>query len=369
MDSIETTIFDIISAYLTNKEISIDCDFKELYNLSNKLNLTSIVAFVLNKNDYNNTVFEDSILQSVNQYERYLDVRKQMDVLLKDIDYLYLKGSAIAKYYIEPYLRYSGDLDIIVKDKFYDVFEMLIRKEYKCITRTKQECTLINKNGITIDLHREFYLNDKKYEDVFINEFNQTHELSDDYQYIYLVIHTYKHISLYGQFELRPYIDLFYLRDRINKNNVNGILENVGLEKFNIRLNHFLDVLLCKEKPDIYDKLLKKYIIMYAEDHGAKTRVLINSSNKSKIEYYLLRLFQPYELMKYEYPILKKKKWLLPLYYVVRLFKLIHKVLFSSNGRKKYIINEINSNFLNKPVEKELMQEFVEIMGIKSNNK
>ena len=369
MDKIETALFDIVSVYLTKEKIEINCDLNDLYNLSNKLNITAIVSLVLNKNGYNNKKFNDSILQSVNQYERYLDVRKQMDILLQNIDYLYLKGNAIAKYYVEPYLRYSGDLDIIVKDRFYEVFEELIRKDYKCITRTKQECTLINKNGITIDLHREFYLNEAKYEKVFINAYNKSHELNDDYQYIYLIIHTYKHISVYGQFEFRPYIDLYYLRDKIDNDKVNSILKDIGLEIFNKRLNHFVDVLIHKEKEDIYDTQLKKYIIMYADDHGAKTRVLINSIGKSKIVYYLSRLFQPYELMKYEYPILEKKRWMLPLYYVVRLFKLIKNIFFSSKQRKKYTINEINNNFKNNTKEKESMEEFIKIFGVEPSGR
>lgn len=166
-----------------------------------------------------------------------------------------------------------------------------------------------------------------------------------------------KHIK-FGQFELRFFVDLFYLRKLIDKDVVHDLLNETSLVLFDNKVNYYLDVLLNNKEYDDLSEKIEDFIFQYGEDSGNKNRVLINSTDKSSVSYLLSRIFIPYDKMCYEYPILVKHKFLLPTYYIVRIFKPL------KSKRVKYTYREI-SNSLSKTKKDVIdMKNFIESIGI-----
>ena len=68
-------------------------------------------------------------------------------------------------------------------------------------------------------------------------------------------------------------------------------------------------------------------------------KVKVHQSRKhGKVGYALSRIFLPYEILKYHYPVLQKQRWLTPLFEVVRWFKLVF------CGGMKRSVNELKFN-------------------------
>lgn len=353
------TLLLILKAYLNNSyDINIDFDINELYKLSNALNVSTIVSYVLNKLNIKDEHIDKTLYKAINKYERLNDLRNNINILFNNkFDYLFIKGSSISKYYNEPYLRYSADIDVIVKDKYEEACNLLLNNGFNKKSVNKQETCLIY-NGLTVDLHRLFDKNNDNYEEIYLDSFNDNHELDINYKYLYLLTHTSKHL-LSGQLELRSFVDLYYLRQQIDNKVVNKLLVETNLVTFNDTINHYLDVLMGKEEYTDLDYTLEEFIFNYADDFGNRSRVLINSYGKSKISYLLNRVFIPYDKLVYDYPILNKYKILTPFYYIVRLFKPL------KYKRGKYTYNELinNSKVSNDDIEN--MHKFIKEIGLK----
>lgn len=354
----EERLLKIIRAYLNNQyDIKIDGDLAELYKLSNNLNVSTITAYVLNKINIKNNLFENVSFKAINKYERLQQLTNNINKLFDEkIEYVFVKGATISKYYDEPYLRYSGDIDVVVNSGYKRAYDVLLNNGLKILLQNKQE-TVFRYNGYNIDLHRSFSENNDKYESIFSNLINNNHELDINYKYIYCLMHASKHL-LYGQLTLRTFIDIFYLRKLIDKDIVNELLKKVDLVDFNNALNSYLNVLLGEKEYEEIDNKIEHFIFEYALDNGNKNRVLINSYGKSSIAYLLSRLFIPYENMSYDYPILKKYKVLLPLFYVVRLFKPF------KYKRGKYTYNELKNSGNRNNNDITNMHDFIKDIGL-----
>ena len=72
------------------------------------------------------------------------------------------------------------------------------------------------------------------------------------------------------------------------------------------------------------------------------------SSSKGKFSYFIKRIFQPYEILKIKYPVLKKHKWLTPFCQVRRWFSLI----FSGDISRSAMELKENAKIDSKQVEK-----------------
>lgn len=333
----EEVLKRLIKAYLCEENnLSLDINDKDLFKLANALNVSSIIAYTLKRLNIKSDLFDTSIYKAISNYERLDYVRNNIIKVFNDnnIEYLLLKGSSISKYYVKPYLRYSADIDVIVKQDHYDkAYNLMVNNlEFKCVQNAIHEKTLTNKQGVSVDFHNNFLLDKPEFEGEFIDCFNDKHELDDNYNYLFHLVHGAMHL-VRGQMELRYFTDLFYLRKHINTDITCKVVDRLHLSKFEEAVNSYLDSLLGLKEYSNQDRELDAFIVNYAKDAGASNRVLNNSDNKAS--YFIHHIFPSFNIMKGKYPILNNWPILLPIMYVIRLFR----VLFSN--RRKYALNEL----------------------------
>lgn len=360
MNNIKEDVLNIIRSFILSKyDISFDGDINDLYNISNKLVVSNIVGYTLNKSGYKETIFNSSIYKAVNQYERIIDTRKDIDNILNNINYLYVKGLKIAELYPESYLRDSCDIDIVIDNNDFDkAYKLFINNGYKELSRNKNEIALRNRKGILIDLHSSFAFNDDKFDELFISTFNNTHELDNNYLYVYMIRHIKKHI-LGGLLKYRYLIDLYYLRNNIDKDIVDDLLSKAELTILNDSLNSYIDAFIgLKEYSDL-DKKLEDFIFSCSSDKGITNRILINSYGKSKISYILSRVFISYDLMVLEYPKLRENKLFLPYFYIKRIVRI------RKRNRAKYHSKELKNSLKTSKNDIDNMHMFINKIGIK----
>lgn len=357
MDNTFDYLKEIIRTYLNDDKLSIrNINIKDLYDLSNSLNVSSIVGYTLKNNNNYQNIFDKSLYKSMNRYTLFSNYKNIISKLFSknNIRYIYLKGSTLSCYYKEEYLRYSSDLDIVVyKEDFDKALDLIVNDlSFSIKHRSLNEISLNNNKGVDVDLHKQFELDNPAVEDVFKDCFKDN-ELDINYKYIYLINHEAKHFIL-GQLSMRFFIDLFYLRKLIDRNLVDNVLDKLNLIKFDNALNHYLDYLLKDIEPNDIDLLLDDYILSYANDFGVNNRVNLSSN---KFSYIINRSFPSFKEMSGVFPYLNKYPFLLPWSYLTRIFKtLICK-------RRKYVFNELSSKNDHK------MSVLIDNLGISSYNK
>ncbi|MCH5171988.1 MAG: nucleotidyltransferase family protein [Erysipelotrichales bacterium] len=265
------------------------------------------------------------------------------------IDFIFLKGSFIKKFYPDYFLRLMGDIDVLVREAdLKKASELLSNHKFECekplesynFKKLEESCHHIEfkRNNIIVELHRKLFDVKSSWTSYFENAWdhaikqdNHEYEFEPVFFYLFQIGHLNKHMHLFGA-GIRPYIDFYYILKEypvdINKLMVEA--KDLKLDKF---FNSILNVVdyLFDFAPYEYVKMeyLNEYItnIIEAGVHGYssnnKDNVYANRmaiEKKSKFKFYLQLLFPNRKIMKGYYPYLKKHPILLPIARVQRVF-------------------------------------------------
>lgn len=364
MESIKNDIFTIFRAYLcSNYVFKLENNVSNVLEFSNRCGIGVIVAYTLKKNDLykNESILDNILFYNVAKYEKQKLVRKRIKSILEEngVNFIFLKGSSLAKYYEEKYLRYSSDIDLIVEKVNYEkAKDLLLNNNFALIGSSLNELTLQSKEKVNVDLHSMFTLNDENIEVLFKDvKFDNGHELNNEYKYIFTVYHAAKHLKV-NYISLQFLFDIYYLNKLVSdKQLINNTLKKMNLDKFNIATLQLIDYIMNENTKSELVTEYFEFLINTSNSKGIENMVLVGQSNeKSRINYLISRAFPKYEEMYRIYPNVKKNKVLLPYFYAKRIFDRI------KQGYYNNAINEINASFkVDKTKVKETKKLFEEI--------
>ena len=359
------------------KESITEQELPELFKLAKKHDLAHIIGDVLDKNGLlpENSQARKVFLQERNmavfRYEQLNYDLERISASLEEekIEHIPLKGSVIRKFYPEPWLRTSCDIDILIresdKERAKEVFENKLNCEYKSTWDYEQ--SFFTESGTHIELHHS--LDCGKFEEKkFLSEIWQNavavdgkayrKELADEWFYFYHFAHMAKHFET-GGCGIKPFMDIWILNNRMSKNTQlrNEILEHGGLLAFANAAERLARVWFGGLKYDSMTLALEEYVLHGGVYGNTENRVLIGQQKKGgKFRYILYRIFLPYEELKNYYPKLNGKKWLTPFYEIKRWFRLI----FVKGTAKKSLAELNTSNAVSKETQdktQKLLQE------------
>ena len=360
MNKVELEILNIVKHYL-EKDYSFDvyCDMEELLKTSNQLCLSPIVGYALTKNTkYKKNIFEELLYLSIIKQAKQNDLRqKVINIFNKNnINFIFLKGTSLSKYYDEDFLRLSSDVDVIVeKDNYEKAKNLLLTKKFKIVSSSKNETDLMYKNGAHLDLHSMFTHNETEIEELFkdVDFDDENNELSDEYKYIFSIYHAAKHLKKsYISFQFL--IDLYYLSKlNIDKVFIDNKLKSMNLKTFEEKTIELINVLFNGKKSNkIVDEYLE-FLLNVSKSQGLDNMALVGQGHSGgRLNHILSRAFPPFDEMCRMYPELKNNRILLPIYYVRRFIDRLHE------GKYKRMLNEVNAN-LN--VDKQKVQKTKEL--------
>jgi len=161
-----------------------------------------------------------------------------------------------------------------------------------------------------------------------------------EFFYVHHVLHMAKHFA-HGGCGIRPLIDLWIL-DNLNNADLaarNELLKQGSLLKFAEAARHLSKVWFEKANKNTVSQCMEDYILQGGIYGSNENRVIFQQQKKGgKIKYALSKIFIPYDVIKYHYPILQKHRWLTPFMEVRRWFKLIF------CGHTKRTLNELKYN-------------------------
>ncbi len=118
-------IFDLLRCFLNEEDFIIDKqildnNYEALIKISKRHDILSIIAYILlNRNYINNEELKKVSYVSIYRYEtqKYKILKLIEELNSNKIDFILLKGAVIRDYYLEPYLRTSCDIDVLIKEK------------------------------------------------------------------------------------------------------------------------------------------------------------------------------------------------------------------------------------------------------------
>ena len=271
---------------------------------------------------------------------RYERIQYEYDLIVRALEqfgikFVPLKGSIIRKYYPEPWMRTSCDIDILVKESELDNIakKLCDTLGYSCENqKTVNELSLFSSSGVHLELHYDLTEGDKYGKNILSNIWDYAVqkegcnecELIDPIFYFYHIAHMAKHFRG-GGCGIRSFLDLKVLQKRFkyNREIVDQLLVEWGLKQFEEYAIRLADCWASGVKDENLS-VMEKYIF-YGGIYGVmEQHVAARKGKDTAAQYIRKRIFMPYEELKKRYKILEKHKWLTPIFEIGRWFSVFN---------------------------------------------
>ncbi|MBR2353466.1 MAG: nucleotidyltransferase family protein [Clostridia bacterium] len=328
----------------------------DLYRLSKHHDVAHIAASGLKKagQSQNNELFAKYEKQKMLALYRYEQSRYELNALgevleAENIPFMPLKGSVLRAYYPEPWMRTSCDIDVLVRREDGERAVAALSKglQYRKETTGSHDFSLFSPSGVHVELH--FSLNEEAYRtfDTLTNIWEYAkpaegcacrYEMSDEAFYFYHIAHMAKHFEI-GGCGMRSFLDLWILSHRVEHDERarNALLEREGLLAFSDGCRRLSETWFSGTEGDRLTDSMQSYILDGGVYGSIANKVTIQQSKQGgKLRYAMRRIFMPYDTLKVYYPILQKKKWLMPFMEVHRWLRLL------LSGKARRSIRELN---------------------------
>lgn len=376
-------MFALIRSEITRDPISEDI-YKKIntdaltliYQISKSHDITNIIAASLQRNgllDEKSEIgkkYSKQMLLSIYRYEKIkYELELLCDVLSENkIAFMPLKGSVIRKFYPEPWLRTSCDIDILIHKQDIDLVCNIL--ETKLSYGQKEVCphdiSYFSSSETHLELHYDLIENQqannasevltKAWDDAA--NVNYKYLMSAEMLCFYHVAHIAKHIQE-GGCGIRPIIDLWIMNKELHYDleKLEKYLEEADLLVFSNNIFALLSYWFENGVADDHILALSKFVVDGGVYGNLSNRVsVLQNKSGGKLKYLFSRIFVPYSRLIFYYPILKKHKFLMPFYQVKRWFTIITKRKFKAK------VKELNiNNSMTKEQQQKTKQLFVDL--------
>ena len=351
---------------------------EDLLRIADKSDISHLLVFGLKQNGLitkENANVEKHVFKAVYRYERLRREYERLCIALEraQIPFLPLKGSVIRALYPEPWMRTSCDIDILVRQEDTEKAKDLLINTcgYTFQEIGPHDISLFSPSNIHIELHYDLIEKGTANEAASIlrsiwrvaqvkDGFAYWYEMPDEVYYFYHIAHMAKHFEI-GGCGIRPFIDLWILdnRQEVDQSKRDNLLDRGGLLKFAEAARKLSRIWFEEAEYDSLSRQMEEYLLLSGLYGSNANRVAVQQQKKGgRLRYALSRIFLPYDIIKFHYPVLQKHRWLIPVMEVYRWCKL----LFC--GHLKRAARELRYNSHISDEKAKSIREFLENIGL-----
>ncbi len=315
----------------------------------------------------------NEMLKAVYGYEQLNYEYEKLCNALKaaEIDFMPLKGAVMRKFYREPWMRTSCDIDILVREGDLEKATAYLMENlgYTYEKKGRHDISLFSKNRLHVELHYTLISEDvakdarkilKNVWDIAVKTEGHRCEMPDEMFYFYHIAHMAKHLEQ-GGCGIRPFIDLWILDNMVGVDCTKreSLLKQGDLLLFAKTARNLCRVWFENEKHSEITSNLEQYILRGGVYGVFENRVAIQQQKQGgRLKYALSKIFIPYDVIKLHYPVLQKHRWLTPAMEVRRWFKLVF------CGHLKRTVKELEANSSISSAQAKNIQKFLKNIGL-----
>ncbi len=335
-------------------------NWHDIYSVSKVHGVTNIIGYAVMSGAYSmdddtKKLFIQSVSHGIRLDAAQSMAQKEISEKFDEvgIDYMFLKGLNIKKLYPTVDMRTMSDCDILIKESQKDAILSLMQElGYEFRTESNHEFVFDKKPLVNIEFHKcmvptytedlyEYYGDGWK---TAKHEKGNKYALSSEDEFIYVLSHIIKHyrdagIGIKHMLDVWVFLgktenlDMEYIKDQLTRLGMYTFLENIiKLEKCWSGESEYDEISL-----EITEFVLKSGAYGSLKNKASATtiRTYMDKEVKSVSRYkYLAMIFPDYWQMKGIYPILEKRPYLLPFYWIKRL---ITGLLFKRKNIKYHV--------------------------------
>lgn len=345
----------------------------QLYALSKSHDMAHIVAQGLSDLgllgwDEISQKFQKQLMLAVYRYQKLNYELEKICQTLEEakIPFIPLKGSVIRKYYPEPWMRTSCDIDVLVHEEELDraVESLQTALHYKIDgERNYHDISMFSESGIHLELHFNIQEDMESLDKILSRVWEHTIPSENAVRHCqtneFLLFHHIAHASYHfvsGGCGVRPMLDLWLLRTRMSfdEQQVLDLCAECGIAKFYSEMINLSDVWFSERCFNPLTKQMSDYILKAGVYGNIENMVAIKQNQKGgKMHYVISRIWLPYDSLKQYYPILNKYKWLTPIMEIRRCCRLLRK------ESMKRSLRELN---VNKTISQEQIEGTADLL-------
>ena len=386
MEKIIRAMMDLIANEVCSKEIDksqyafTDEELVKLYKLSKSHDLAHLVGDALIKNGLIGdgeikAKFQKQIMLAVYRYEKINYELGRLRKVLNEaqIPFIPLKGSVLRRYYPEPWMRTSCDIDVLVHESDLEraVSALTSAAGYKANSKGSHDVGMFSDGGVHLELH--YSLIEEKcvgnMESVLQDVWKKATPVADTFEYVlsdemfyyYHIAHMAKHFVGTGGCGIRPFIDIWVLNHCVSfsREKRDELLSEGGILTFAKEAESLSEVWFGDGEHTDVTRRMEDYLLRGGVYGTTKNRVSVQQvKTGGKFRYAISRIWLPYDVLKFHYPSLSGKRALLPFYEVRRWFKLIF------CGGAKRSMNELKLNSATTLTEQASTEEMLTKLGL-----
>ncbi len=352
---------------------------KVLLKMAQKHDLAHFIAFALGGD---NSLNDIAVKQKLNSAKFLAVMRREQqtyeyNAIVKTftenkIPFIPLKGAIICNYYPEAWLRTSCDIDILVHEQDLEraVKALIDNNGYKTDNKVNyHDVSLFSPSNVHLELHFNVLENKENIDAVLSsiwdyaspNENNSfEYKLCNEFLIFHIIAHMMYHF-LKGGCGVRTIMDVHVAHKTlsINQDKLYELLNACNIAKFYESIIQLSNVWFNGQQHSEKTLKLENYIISGAVYGTLENRMKVDGTKVgSKTTHIFRRIFCPYSIMKNRYPILKKHKWLLPFYEVVRWVETIF------SGKAKRLKKEVEILDNTSASQKAEFKQFLDEIGL-----
>lgn len=287
------------------------------------------------------------------------------------IPFVPLKGADVRQYYPEPWLRTSCDIDILVhKDDLNKAMAVLL--ENGCTMygeKNYHDVSLVTPGKKLLELHFCLREDISVLDCVLDRAWQYTknapgkqyeHRLQNGFLLFYLIAHMAFHCR-FGGSGIRSFVDIWLLGKKLeyDRDELRQLCRQAQLEKFYDNVQHLVAVWFDGKEHTAVTKWLEQVVVSGGTFGNADARIMLDQAQTgSKQKRLIKRIFMPYEGLKTQYPILEKKRWLMPFFQVVRWLRIF------TGGRLRRAIGEYKISSAHSDMQIKETKLFLEQVGL-----
>lgn len=363
-------LFDIlrseINGELIQPDVYRDYDPKQLYTLAKSHDLMYCVTDALDKvgllpkDEPACSAYVKEQMIAVARIARIENALAEIKQILSDakIPFVPLKGALLRRMYPDEMMRASCDIDILVKEEHLDMaVSALVSRGFETDGKRAYHDISLYYGQVHLELHFNI-CEDMEDIDILLNRVWEYVTPVSPYEYheipVFFVYHHIAHMKYHfinGGCGIRPFLDLYVMRKNnfYDEDELLKFLDTVGLRTFYGAILSVIQVWFAGEPHSELTRKCEEYILRGGVYGTLENGTAVQSSiKKGKFNHIWHAVFPKYSSMCIIYPSLKRRKILLPLYYIKRIAeKTFRKDAGKTRHKLKKIItqdqNQINS--------------------------
>lgn len=356
----ETLLFALLRAAVCGDEVGEELicactadTLKQVYLLAQRHDLAHLVGYALSGASLPDCEERRQLKQAealaVFRHTRLDNELKQICAVLEraGVAHLPLKGAVIRELYPAPWMRTSGDIDIMVREEELEKAVAALSDSLSYSTdgeKNYHDVLLIAPSGVHVELHFSIRENEERMDVLLRQVWNYAlpvtgyrYALTNEFLAFHLIAHMAYHFAG-GGCGIRPFLDVFLLKRHTayDETVLRTYLSRCGLERFYDHVWMLIGVWFENRPPTSITENMEAFVLNGGTYGSQNQRLAVARERKGgKLRYVISRIFMPYGRLKMKYPILERCPLLTPVMQIRRWFGVL------SGGRLKRAANEV----------------------------